>query len=130
VTPEQTLTAAAQKLRAAATNAQHVSPQPWTIGRESYDGAGVLYAATGVIVADRSCDDHDESVDLPYIALMHPGVGTALADWLDQAAASERAGEIAAARVYNTPDEQTAWRDDHRDHHALAVARQILGDQP
>lgn len=117
MTPEQTLCAAAQKLREHATNAQHVSPQPWTIGRESYDGAGVLYAASGVIVADRSCDDHDESVDLPYLALMHPGVGSALADWLDTA--GRYAGRRPADHQASTPFLAGA----------LAVARQILGDQ-
>ncbi|WP_282204510.1 hypothetical protein [Kitasatospora fiedleri] len=61
---------------------------------------------------------------------MHPGVGLAIADWLDRAAASERAAVAAVARVYTTPAEQNAWLDDHRDHQALAVARQILGDQP
>ncbi|RPE27330.1 hypothetical protein [Kitasatospora cineracea] len=53
-----------------------------------------------------------------------------LSQWLEAAAARERANEAAAARVYTTPAEQAAWLEDHRDHHALAVARQILGDQP
>lgn len=45
-----------------------------------------------------------------YTAAMHPGVGAALADWLDDAAVD--AEQIGA------------------NHHALAVARQILGTQP
>lgn len=45
-----------------------------------------------------------------YLAAMHPGVGAALADWLDSAA--EDAEQIGP------------------DYRALAVARHILGSQP
>lgn len=48
--------------------------------------------------------------DLEYIAAMHPGVGTAIADWLDSAA--EDAEQIGP------------------DFRAVAVARHILGSQP
>ncbi|MEV7770495.1 hypothetical protein [Kitasatospora sp. NPDC086791] len=107
--PADLLTAAAQVLREAALNAEHVSPAPWTVSREPNEGAGMLYAASGVIVADRSCDDHDESVDLPYIALMHPATGLAVARMLDQAA------------------EALAGQDVPDDEPALAVARAVLG---
>ncbi|MGW4803091.1 hypothetical protein [Kitasatospora sp. NPDC004272] len=66
----------------------------------------------------------------PYMPIDDGRLAEALAEWLKAAAARERANEMAAARVYTTPAEQTAWLDDHRDHHALAVAHQILGDQP
>ena len=45
--------------------------------------------------------------DLEYIAALHPGVGTALADWLDSAAED-------AEQIGPSP-------------HALAVARAVLG---
>lgn len=71
MTPEQTLTAAAQRLREAANL-------------------------------------HRDTAN--YLALMNPGLGPSLVDWLEDAAAG----------------------DDHGEHspYALAVARQILGDQP
>jgi hypothetical protein len=47
----------------------------------------------------------------PYIAAMHPGVGAALADWLDTAAANAAA---------------LTWPNDFIER-ALAVARQING---
>jgi hypothetical protein len=49
--------------------------------------------------------------EAPYIAMMHPGVGLALADWLDATAPAEGSSG-------NLPGEWEA---------ALAVARLILG---
>ncbi|MFI7656028.1 hypothetical protein ACIBX9_25445 [Streptomyces albidoflavus] len=66
-----------------------------------------------MIVADRSGTDHPaERADLPYIAAMHPGVGKALATWLESWTGIEVA-------------EDGPLPDDLR--HALTVARQILG---
>lgn len=84
--PAAELRAAANLLRESALNARRVLPEPWTISRGPTDGGGVIYAENGWIVADRSCDEPGDSVDLPYIALMHPGVGEALADWLEATA--------------------------------------------
>lgn len=144
MTPEQTLRAAAQKVRehaAAALPADHRLAQPWhtkTCADEYEDTDGcpcfVTYAehddGSGAGVSIRYVAEAETTGYAAWIALMHPGVGLALADWLDGAAARERANEAAAARVYTTPADQAAWLDDHRDHQALAVARQILGDQP
>jgi hypothetical protein len=69
-------------------------------------------------VADRSDTDHPaERADLPYIALMHPMVGLALADWLDTEAATWAGDE-----VHNSCSTQSCTFDA-----ALAVARQLLG---
>ncbi|MFJ8852315.1 zinc ribbon domain-containing protein [Streptomyces sp. NPDC102437] len=65
-----------------------------------------------------------------YIALMGPGLGLALADWLNAAAKFYNASVTAAANVWpETRDiaERDAWVAKHADGHALAVARQILG---
>lgn len=106
MTPADEMLAAADKIRHAADTAHRASPSPWTVDDKEY----VVRAADGMIVADRSCTDHPaERADLPYIAAMHPGVGAALADWLEWQAAALDEGRIAI------PDA------------ALAVARQING---
>jgi hypothetical protein len=108
--PSKILTAAAKLLREQAGNAQHISPAPWTVDQGGAYGAGVVLARDGAtIIADRSCDEHEDAIDLPYIALMHPGVGLALADWLNDAAEGDAQGEI--------------------NPYALAVARQLLGGE-
>ncbi|MFC8553362.1 hypothetical protein ACFUMI_38300 [Streptomyces sp. NPDC057273] len=59
---------------------------------------------------------HDEDAPIPYIAAMHPGVGAALAAWFESVAfrARHNGSEWVGADL----------------HHALAVARQILGSAP
>lgn len=112
-TPADELRAAAEKLRADADAARKASPPPWTVTDER-----VVRCADGVIVADRSCTDHPaERADLPYIAAMHPGVGAALADWL----------EATADRL--AVSTHPGWQDTAAPL-PLAVARQILGSQP
>jgi hypothetical protein len=70
------------------------------------DNIGVPY-----VVASTTTDPSHPPTIADYIAAMHPGVGAAVADWLDSAA--EDAELIGA------------------DHRALAAARQILGgEQP
>lgn len=99
MTPEQTLTAAATKLREAATAAQHdvTTADFWSCYPPATAWQDGLLNGFGGVAGD-------------YAALMRPGVGTAIADWLDSAA--EDATQIGA------------------DHRALAVARAILGEQP
>jgi hypothetical protein len=84
LSPAAELTAAAKELRASATAAEHVSPGPWSLDQSTYD-AGIIYAADeATIVVDRSLDDaEDDHGDMPYLALMHPGVGLAVADLLE-----------------------------------------------
>ena len=78
-TPADELRTAADKLRQDAEAARRASPPPWAVTDEY-----VVRCADGMIVADRSGTIHPaERADLPYIAAMHPGVGAALADWLE-----------------------------------------------
>jgi hypothetical protein len=109
-TPAQMFTAAAQLLRKQAT-ADYVQPGPWTV-----------HEANGFLRVDNNRDTTREAwtvksgADLAeenrgtaeYIALMHPDVGLALADWLNDAAGG----------------------DDHGEHnpYALVVARRLLGE--
>ncbi|MET9728463.1 hypothetical protein [Streptomyces zaomyceticus] len=103
--PADELKAAARTLRETATAAQAASPGTWAITSERVIRCD---NGDGVIVADRSCADVGEDADLPYIALMGPGVGHALADLLDDQADGDDEGVI------------NPW--------ALAVARAINGD--
>lgn len=66
----------------------------------------------------------------PYIALMPPGLGEALAAWLERAARHEDATVYAALACW--PDEKDkaereAWAASMVGHEAVAVARLILG---
>jgi hypothetical protein len=61
-----------------------------------------------VFAVERSVQERGED-DAAWIALMHPGVGLALADWLDDAAEGDAQGEI--------------------NPYTLAVARQFLGGE-
>ncbi|MEU2402781.1 hypothetical protein ABZ609_00345 [Streptomyces rubiginosohelvolus] len=103
--PADQLRAAAEKLRAEAARAHRASPAPWTVTDEH-----VVRCADGMTVADRSSTDHPaERADLPYIALMHPGIANPVAWWLEWQAAVLADGHTAALDP------------------ALAVARQLLG---
>jgi hypothetical protein len=114
--PAETLTAAAQKLRATAA------------GVKSAPGISGAWAADGVTVTQGTYPDSGEPVYpvaeaaspqcAAHIALMHPGVGLALADWLDS-----EAHRLAATA-------HPGWHDTVVNPHALAVARKILGGQP
>ncbi|MFF2650568.1 hypothetical protein [Streptomyces sp. NPDC058045] len=124
--PADELHAAAAQLRHHAETAHRVSPGPWAHDHEC------AYSSNGLIVADRSCasdNGHPEQVrDLPYIALMDPAVGLALAAWLE---------EIAATHYRSThpgDDHTECWCGDDAAQcrmirHALAVARAILDTQ-
>src|SRR5690606_6848263 len=95
------------------------------------------------IVAQGEYRDFDQPQDPPiqyvadaenpeiaaFIAAMHPGVGAALAAWLDQAARYYEAGVQAAADVFrDDPAGREAFLTTGPgapSEHALAVARQI-----
>jgi hypothetical protein len=110
-TPADELRAAAETLRRDAEAARRASPPPWTVTDEH-----VVRCADGMVVADRSGTDHPaERADLPYIAAMHPGVGAALAKWLESWTGID----------FN---EHAAMAGDLA--HALAVARQITAAHP
>ncbi|MFE7112144.1 hypothetical protein ACFU98_33055 [Streptomyces sp. NPDC057575] len=98
--------------------AHQASPAPWCHDDEC------VYSRNNLIVVDRSCasdDGHPEQArDLPYIALVHPGVGLTLAELLEVEAA------VLDTMSQQSPDittEQLAAMG----HGPLAVARQILG---
>jgi hypothetical protein len=86
---------AAETLRALATAATH---EPWTHYPDMWvDGTpvhriGSNAAGSDVGITPRE-DVHNGLADAAYIATMHPGVGLALADWLDRAAEKRARGE-------------------------------------
>lgn len=107
--PADQLTAAAKLLREHAT-ADYVTSGPWIVHeafgflRVDNDRSKTREAWTVKTGADLAEENRHTA---EYIALMHPGVGLALADWLDSAAQD---AELIGP-----------------DHRALAVARQLLG---
>ncbi|MFD9223772.1 hypothetical protein ACFWDI_28165 [Streptomyces sp. NPDC060064] len=110
-TPEQELRAAAAKLRGLATDA---TPGPWWDERTKTawgQAPEIEVASSRGTIAELPESENGQSNAL-YIAVMHPGVGLALADWLD------------AEADYYAPSPT------HPTHlvHALAVARAINGD--
>lgn len=119
--PADLLRAAAKLLREEAARAHRASPSPWAVTDEH-----VVCCADGMIVADRSDTDHPaERGDLPYIALVHPGVGLALAAWLEREAEIWQVIDDAAAHPEETGLKVTVGASTHAE--ALAVARQLLG---
>lgn len=108
--PSDELRTAATRLRSLATAA---TPGPWEqTGIGDYGWAVHFgHSAAGV----ETQDSDQGRADADYIATMHPGIGTLLADWLDTAAANAAA---------------LTWPNDFIER-ALAVARAInTGGQP
>jgi len=133
LSPAETLTAAAQKLRAAAT-ADYVTPGPWIVhdanGFLRVDQPGPPSKAWTVKTGADLAEENRGTAE--YIALMHPGVGLALAGWLEDAEERLRAAEASAVRVWANPDaddlaERAKWVAGQVNPHALAVARALLG---
>lgn len=131
--PADELRAAAEKLRGRATAA---TPGPWTIAKvppytdpllmsgydETPDDGEVLIAGNVDV----------EPGDAAYIAAMHPGVGTALAAWLDETARTYDTSVTAAAEVFH---DDPAGRDEYLaglgapSAHAMAIAHAINQQQ-
>jgi hypothetical protein len=116
--PAEELAAAADKLRGAARLANN---GPWIATPDVLIGGWAIAQAPmpsdeGPYLADfvRDCDAR-------YIAAMHPGVGAALADWLERAA-----GHVSAQYTCCDNGEHMCWQIASP---ALAVARAIL-NQP
>ncbi len=101
-TPADELATAAETLRTLAKSTTG-NEQPWRYAKSSPDSS--VRTATGWEVAYGQ-----DQANLRYIAAMHPGVGAALAAWLESWTGIE---------MY----EAHALPEDAR--HALAVARQI-----
>lgn len=119
MTPAEELRAAAEQLR---TLAKAATQPPWHV--VEYDQPDDFEAGLGQSPESLDIVGHgyegggfDKLTDAQYVAAMHPGVGAALADWLDSYAKS------LAATTHPGWQETTAGP-------ALAVARQILGSQP
>jgi hypothetical protein len=108
-TPADELRTAAARLRTLATDA---TDGPWTPEQpeerwEAYRDVPIIGSGKPIATVN---SEYGGLLNAAYIAAMHPGVGTAIADWLDSAAYD--AGMIGP------------------DHHALAVARLINQEQP
>lgn len=110
MTPADELRAAASKVRALASTA---TPGPWEMGGVGDFGWTVRMGPTST----ETEDSEQGAIDAAYIAAMHPGVGTALATWLEHAA-----DRLAIARTH--PD----WQE-VAEPAALAVARLINPEQ-
>lgn len=125
MTPADEMTTAAKKLRDLAAQT--------TLGPWQQTGIGD-YGWT-VCTPDSHVAETDDSglgrADADWIATMNPRVGTALADWLDQAAHHYECGIRAADDVFH---DDPAGRDAFLttgpgapSTHAIAVARAVLG---
>lgn len=140
--PADEIRTAAERLRTLATAA---TPGPW----RQHDTHLGQYGHTATVLSGERNDTElrawlptmsqeswDETrnvwADAAYIAAMHPGVGTALADWLEDAAHAYDAAVTAAASVYaNDPAAAEAFltTGPGAQPHALAVARAINQEQ-
>lgn len=120
-TPAAVLKGAADEIRQLATEA---TPGPWHAWAGTYPHLviqgppGVLSEAKGIVSTNLAVN---ERADSSWIAALHPGVGMALADWLESTAATVEAVTRKHADAAPT--------DAHWLAPALAVAQQILGAQ-
>lgn len=124
MTPAEELRAAAELLRTLAT-APGMQPGPWLVYNRGGSLDAVYSKDTNVIVGETYDAIDQPQPAAPYIAAMHPGVGTALADLLDHQAgfAGLVADLYAAEGAGAVPDPHP----DFATRHALAIARALLG---
>lgn len=146
MTPADELRTAAAKLRALA---KRTTPHPWTTAWNGQDyelwGANQHDARAypikewtyGIATWEPQASEQRaecDTADADWIAAMHPGVGLALADWLEQAAHHYECGIRAADDVFrDDPAGREAFLTTGpgaSSPQALAVARAINGDQP
>lgn len=123
MTPADELAGAATKLRTLVADLGD-NRGPWhVVNREQrpypqrIDNIGVPY-----VVASTTTDPSHPPTIADYITTMHPGVGRALADWLNHEAEVQAAVE----REQWTQTEPCGWCGNS---HALAVARAVNGPQ-
>lgn len=124
----------ADKLRQAAKvlreRAESATPGPWEAYRRNHPLYGPIFGLHNIDpVADLIDGDVVESQDVAagdvdYIATMHPGVGLALADWLDTVGADEWAHGPSCLIPCDECDDDPYAPHARR---ALAVADLILG---
>ncbi|MFE2832231.1 hypothetical protein ACFXI6_14455 [Streptomyces mirabilis] len=125
------LRAAAEKLRTLATEA---TPGPW----RQHDTHLGQYGHTATVLSGEGNDtdlrawlpsmsqeswDEARNVwnDAAYMAALHPGVGLALADWLDETATEVTAAEGTEYALHPDGGAFASWEA------ALAVARAVNG---
>lgn len=133
LTPAAELRAAAARLRQLAAD---TSPGPWPLAYDTCcttEDCPHAPWVSGVGPLTHVESDHGEdamSAAVHWIAAMHPGVGVALADWLDDAARGCDATVVAARRVWPLDcDESEAFIQEQAPARALAVARALGGAQ-
>ncbi|MFF5773875.1 hypothetical protein ACFY8V_32740 [Streptomyces californicus] len=139
-TPADQLRAAADLLRAASTAAaDHSGSSVWQSTRHFPDQPDsdftTLTAGPGRPLhkgggGGRGVAPYMHAPVSEYAALMGPGVGLALAAWLERAAVEYDATVRGAAGVWSESGEERerdAWVERQTNRHALAVARQLLG---
>jgi hypothetical protein len=118
-TPAATLKAAADKLRTLLAHPE-LTPGPWLSmdhgDRLLWDGPGAEDLPPRYVVDEPMSNGANAS----FIATLHPGVGVALADWLEHVAEEQAAIE----RGMWSDRPACGWCDGD---HALAVARAVLG---
>jgi len=129
MTPAETLTAAAAKLRDAATAAIHAGRTTWQQGTTIADKASVLLDhPEEPTVLIQAFAERLEQVNV-YLALVGPRTGLVMADWLFSEARVHLASIRAAEQVWPDDEQaQTAWVARQDNPHALAVARALLGE--
>jgi hypothetical protein len=144
LSPSEILTAAAKLLRERATAIAPAAPataQPWHVkdcaGQSETGGDCPCIVAltqyddsSGFGVSTRYVADAETPGYARWIALMHPGVGLALADWLERAARSHDALVQAAHSVWpDDPEAADRHIAEETNRHALLLARQLLGGE-
>lgn len=108
---------------------EHVSPGPWmTSNSRTHWLADDVVFGQSVSMANRIsqvCNvdyGQNRKPDAAWIALMHPGVGAALAEWLDTVAGEMTAVEGTEYRAIGNGHDFESWNA------ALAVAHALLGE--
>ncbi|WP_405548796.1 hypothetical protein [Streptomyces microflavus] len=134
--PTEELAAAARKLRAAclAVGDPDHPGLPWHAERCGHKDRGECACivaqgrtaeGSGPVTALHYIADTEHPDLAAYIALMHPGVGLALAAWLEREAEIWQVIDDASAHPEETGLKVTIGASTHAE--ALAVARQLLG---
>ena len=111
---------AARVLRERAVAAAHGAPGPWRTWITSDRKWTIVDSNSHGTLAPARCVDDDVA---DYIATVHPGVGVALADWLDNAAEDAEMVQPGGG-LEHFPDIRVSFNTEK----ALALADLILGD--
>ncbi|MEV8353166.1 hypothetical protein ACFVTT_34140 [Streptomyces niveus] len=123
--PADELRTAAQTLRERAASA---TPGPWRREDDQRRLERFVSSENGTLDINFGYLGNNNQADAEYVALMDPGVGAALADWLDTVTQyAELYANLTLTSTGAPPDEASY---DQGTRHALAVARQINGGAP